>query len=121
MIPPLKLGRFESSWLNESFVASAFATSLPTTLLGKATLIIRPDEIGLYQQNRVHLARLRWETFWLFSHMRTIYIYKNRFYMQVVGWTGDDPLYFLEISTTGQKQQQHFETMELMTQTLSLS
>ena len=59
MIPPLPLGRSESSWLHQSFVARALANAPPNTFLGEAPPPVNPDEADLNRQERVHLARLR--------------------------------------------------------------
>ena len=59
MIPSLLLGRSESSWLHQNFVARALVSAPPYTLLGKASPPVNPDEADLHRQERVHLARLR--------------------------------------------------------------
>ena len=59
MIPPLPLGRSESSWLHQSFVARALANAPSNTLLGEALPPVNPDEADLHRQERVHLAHLQ--------------------------------------------------------------
>ena len=59
MIPPLPLGRSESSWLHQNFVARALAGAPPNNHLGEAPPPVNPDETDLHRQERVHLARLR--------------------------------------------------------------
>ena len=48
MIPPLPLGRSESSWLHQNFVARALADAPPNTLVGEALLPANPDEADVH-------------------------------------------------------------------------
>ena len=48
MIPPLPLGRPESSWLHQNFVARALANAPPNTLLGDAPPPVNPAEADLH-------------------------------------------------------------------------
>ena len=57
MIPPLPLGRSESSWLHQNFIARASA-DVPNTL-GEAPPPDNPDEADLHRQEWVHLAHLQ--------------------------------------------------------------
>ena len=59
MIPPLPLGRSESSWLHQNFVTRALADAPVNTLLGEASPPVNLDEADLHRLERVHLARLR--------------------------------------------------------------
>ena len=86
MIPPLPLGRSESSWLHQSFVARALANAPPNTLLGEAPPPVNPDEADLHRQERVHLARLRC------GHHLALRSYENRLRPEVdpaCRWCGE--------------------------------
>ena len=70
MIPPLPLGKSESSWLHQSFVARALADASPNTLLGEAPPPVNPDESVLHRLERVILLACDVGIIWPFAHMR---------------------------------------------------
>ena len=88
MILPLPLGRSESSWLHQNFVARALANAPPNTLLGEAPPPVNPDEADLHRQEQVHLAHLRC------GHHLALHSYENCLCPEVNSscrWCGEDP------------------------------
>ena len=84
MVPPLSLGRSESSWLHQNFVARALAGAPPNTILEEAPPPVTPDEAALHQKERVHHTR-DVGIIWSSAHMRIVFAQRLTLLVDGVG------------------------------------